>query len=241
MRLAWLLSLALPAVLAASVYTGALSVPERYNPWAPLDVAAEPNLLTGFKLRQARGTPERCLAALALSALDYEKVPDRRTGEGCGFANAVRLRRGSGLSLASPVVLSCGAALSFAMWERHALEPAASRHLGAPLVSIEHLGSYACRNVNTGEGGAIVGRRSRHATADAFDVAGFTRGDRRRISVLRDWRRGNAEDPADAEALFLREAHAGACRFFDGVLGPDYNAVHANHLHLEVGGWRTCR
>ncbi|MEJ7688526.1 MAG: extensin family protein, partial [Variovorax sp.] len=191
--------------------------------------------------QQARSEPQRCLAALALGGLAYEQVPDRTTGEGCGFDNAVRLRRGSGLLLASPVVLSCGAALSFAMWERHALQPAAVRHLGAPLVSVQHLGSYACRNVNTGEGGATGGRRSRRATADAFDVAGFTRSDRRRIDVLRDWRGKDAGDEADAEALFLREAHAGACRFFDGVLGPDYNAVHADHLHLEVGGWRTCR
>ena len=61
------------------------------------------------------------------------------------------------------------------------------------------------------------------------------REDRRRITVRRDWEDG------DAEALFLRDAHTGACRFFDGVLGPDYNAVHADHFHLEVGGWGLCR
>ena len=41
--------------------------------------------------------------------------------------------------------------------------------------------------------------------------------------------RGNW-DGADSEALFLRDAHAGACRFFDGVLGPGYNALHADHF-----------
>lgn len=102
---------------------------------------------------------------------------------------------------------------------------------------LEHLGSYACRNVNTGEGASIAGgRRSRPATADAIDIADFTTADRRRISVRRDW-----PGAAQAEALFLRDAHAGACRFFNGVLGPDYNAVHADHFHLEVGGWGLCR
>ncbi|RZL91663.1 MAG: extensin family protein [Variovorax sp.] len=210
-------------------------IPDNYNPWAPLDIAAEPNLLTGFKLRRAREDPARCMATLAQTGLGYEPVPDRSTGPGCGFENAVRVHGGRSLSLRSPVVLSCRAALSFAMWERHALQPAALQRLGEPLVGVAHFGSYACRNINTGEGGAQSGRRSRHATADALDVAGFDRGEGRHITVQHGW------DRDDAEALFLRDAHAGACRFFDGVLGPGYNAVHADHFHLEVGGFHGCR
>lgn len=235
-RLAWIAILAALLSLGWALHSGSIRIPEAFNPWAPLDVAAEPNLLTGFKLRHARRDPARCLAALAGTGLAYDTVADRSTGPGCGFQNAVRLRTGRSLALSSPTVLSCGAALSFAMWERHALQPAAALHLGMPIVTLEHLGSYACRNINTGEGQAgTSGRRSRHATADALDVAGFVREDRRRISVRRDW------EGSDAEALFLRDAHAGACRFFDGVLGPDYNAVHADHFHFEVGGWGLCR
>ena len=235
-RLAGAALLALLLWLGWALHSGLVRIPERFNPWAPLDVAAEPNLLTGLKLRQARGDPARCLATLAGTGLQYEPVPDRSTGPGCGFQNAVRLRAGRSLSLSSPTVLSCRAALSFAMWERHALQPAAAQRLGVPIARLEHLGSYACRDVNTGEApGRMSSRRSRHATADALDLAGFVREDRRRITVLRDWQ------GTDAEALFLRDVHAGACRFFDGVLGPDYNAVHADHFHLEVGGWGLCR
>jgi hypothetical protein len=235
-RVAWAALLAAALALGWALHSGAIVVPERFNPWAPLDVAAEPDLLTGFKLRRARGDPARCMAALAGAGMHYEAVPDRDTGPGCGFRDAVRLRGGRSLALSSPTVLSCRAALSFAMWERHALQPAAALHLGAPLVRLEHLGSYACRDVNTGEGAtARSGRRSRHATADALDVSGFVPEDRRRISVRRDW------GGDDAEARFLRAAHAGACRYFDGVLGPDYNAVHADHFHLEAGGWSLCR
>ncbi|MBT2325165.1 extensin family protein [Variovorax paradoxus] len=234
-RLAWALLAAAVLSSAYALWSGLVSIPERWNPWAPLDAAAPPNLLTGFKLRRARTDPVRCMAALARAGLPHEAVPDRVTGAGCGFENAVRVRRGHSLALGSPLVLSCGAALSFAMWERHALQPAAERHLGAPLVSLDHLGSYACRNVNTGEGTPPGSRRSRHATADAFDISGFTPSGGLRITVRRRW------GGDDAEALFLRDAHTGACRFFDGVLGPDYNAVHADHFHLEVGGWGICR
>lgn len=235
-RLAWTVLAALLLSLGWALHEGSIRVPDRFNPWAPLDVAAEPDLLTSLKLRRARGDPARCMAALAGTEMRYDPVPDRETGPGCGFRHAVRLQAGRTLSLSSPTVLSCRAALSFAMWERHAIQPAAAKHLGAPVVRLEHLGSYACRDVNTGEGTTRKsGRRSRHATADALDVSAFMPEDQRRITIRRDWPGG------DAEALFLREAHAGACRFFDGVLGPDYNAVHADHFHLESGGWGLCR
>ncbi len=42
-------------------------------------------------------------------------------------------------------------------------------------------------------------------------------------------------------SLLLRDARRGACRFFDGVLGPDYNAAHRDHFHLETGGFGMCR
>ncbi|MBU1357852.1 MAG: extensin family protein [Gammaproteobacteria bacterium] len=223
------------AVGGWKLHTGEWQIPDRLNPWAPLDVAEAPGFLTAYKLQHARGDPARCLAALDASGVDQSPVPDRVTGEGCGFRNAVRLRAGQSALLVSPVVLSCPAALSFAMWERHILDAAAARHFGDGRVTIEHLGSYACRNVNTGEGASAAGRRSRHATADALDISGFRIRGGARITVARNW------PGSDAESLFLREVHDGACRYFDGVLGPDYNAVHADHLHLEVGGWNTCR
>ena len=56
------------------------------------------------------------------------------------------------------------------------MAPAAERHFGLPVQRIEHFGSYACRNVY----GRPDATRSRHATAEAFDVAGFVLADGRR-------------------------------------------------------------
>jgi hypothetical protein len=240
----WLFAMLWGAAVAGgySVYVGLVTIPERFNPWAPLDVAAPPNVLTSAKLARARSDPQRCLAALAQTGMRYSLLPDRVTGPGCGFDNAVLLRE-AGVRLGTPVSLSCPMALSFAMWERHALQPAAQLHTGQRVASVTHLGSYACRNVNRGDGAAPnapPGNRSRHATADALDIAGFTLVSGASISVLRQWQ---ADEPASAapEALFLKEAHRGACRFFKGVLGPDYNAAHSDHFHLETGGYRMCR
>ena len=234
------------AALAAGVWavaTGTVEIPERFNPWAPLDVAAPPDWLTGFKLSRARRDPARCLAALAQTGMQYDLLPDRVTGPGCGFQNAVRLRS-AGVRLGTAPSLSCPMALSFFMWERHALQPAAMQRFGQSVVAIDHLGSYACRNVNRGEGAVPGASRSRHATADALDVTALTLANGRRITVLQAWPRdggAGAKSTNDPEVLLLLDAHRGACRFFNGVLGPDYNAVHSDHFHLETGGYDMCR
>ncbi|MDB5733025.1 MAG: Extensin family protein [Variovorax sp.] len=174
----------------------------------------------------------------------YDVLPDRVIGPGCGFNNVVRLHSAE-VRIGTPLALSCPMALSFFMWERHALQPAAQRHFGQRVAAIDHLGSYACRDINRGEGappgaaGAPGPERSRHATANALDIAAFTLADGQRIDVRKDWRTG-ASDASGPAAQWLGEAHRGACRFFEGVLGPDYNAVHRDHFHLETGGYRMC-
>jgi len=218
------------AALAWAVHAGRIEVPPHLNPWAPLDLHAEPGLLTRFKLARLSRDDALCREVLATSGFAYEVLPDRTTGDGCGFVNAVRVRA-TAVKPSAPFSASCRLAVSLALWERHVLQPAAQAHLGAAVARLEHLGSYACRNV----GGRAGGRRSRHATADALDVAGVVTADGRRIRVAANWQ-GDGR-----EARFVRALRDGACRVFDGVLGPDYDAAHADHLHLERGGFRICR
>ncbi len=164
-------------------------------------------------------------------------VEDRSTGPGCGFDNAFRIERTS-VAVGEPFSLSCRAALSLAMWERHDLQQAAREHLGSGVDRIEHLGSYACRNIYGQDGR----RRSQHATADALDIAGFVLEDGRRIRLLSDWQAQSAgTDDVSPDAAFLRDVRDGACRWFDAVLGPDYNTAHADHFHFDRGPARICR
>ena len=207
-------------------------LPDRHNPWAPLSLTEPPGWLTRHKLRRLSDEPAACLAFLRSTPLQFEPQPDRVTGPGpgCGLTNAVRLRR-TQLQLGDAFVLSCPAAASLALWEQHVLQPAAQATLGQPVVRLLHYGSYACRNVY----GRAEGARSQHATADALDISGFVLRNGRRITVAGDW-------PGDDDASrFLRQVHDGACGLFDGVLGPDYNRAHADHLHLDRGLYRLCR
>lgn len=203
--------------------------PEAWNPWAPLRLEQPPNLLTSYKIDRIAADPPACRALLASAPMRFTPLPDGKTAPGCGFDNALRITA-TRHAVGAPLTLSCPAALSLALWERHSVGPAALRHFGRPVVRLEHYGSYACRDV-----AGRPGRRSRHASADAIDIAGLVLGDGQRIQVARHW------SGDDAAARFLRELRDGACAVFDGVLSPDYNAAHADHLHLERGPYRVCR
>lgn len=220
------------AVVAALIASGQIVLPPRWDPFAPFDVAETPGLLTRFKFARTRADGDLCRAALSRAGIAFEPVPDRITGEGCGFTDAVRISRIGAVTLASPVVATCRLALGLAMLDRHHIGPAARLSFGVPVTRVDHLGTYACRNINH----ATSGRRSRHATADAIDIAGFLVADGRRLTLTGDWSSGDA-----GRAAFLRAVRDGACRWFDVTLSPDYNPLHYDHFHLDMGGGRACR
>jgi len=190
--------------------------------------------------RQATGSfaprPEarQCLAQLGATRANFTPLPDQYFGAGCSTLNTVRLANLQGddalFALANLGPVTCPLANTFASWARFGVDRAARQVLGSPLVRIETMGSYNCRNV------AGTARKSAHATAAAIDVAGFVLADGRRISVVDDWSNGTAE-----ERQFLRLVHASACKRFGTTLGPAYNAAHRDHLHVELSGNAYCR
>ncbi len=38
-----------------------------------------------------------------------------------------------------------------------------------------------------------------------------------------------------------KDVHDGGCRIFGTTLGPDYNAAHRDHFHVDMRGWNSCR
>ncbi|MCX2896900.1 extensin family protein [Pseudomonas mandelii] len=224
----WLLLLII-GISAAGVWRGWIALPPQWNPWAPLDVAAAPNFLTRYKLMRLRADPQLCDQALASSGLRTSRQADSRDAT-CPLINTLRVQGGE-VALSSSFLASCPLAVSFALFARHALQPAAQAAYGQAVTRVDHLGSFACRNVY----GRENARRSQHASADALDIAGFRLADGRSISVLKDWPRENRD------AQFLRQVRDGACELFSVVLSPDYNAAHRNHFHVDVGPWSVCR
>lgn len=170
-----------------------------------------------------------CDQALSTSGLRVTHQTDSPDAT-CPLLNTLRVQGGD-VALSSSFLASCPLAVAFALFEHHALQPAAQAVYGQAVSRVDHLGSFACRNVY----GRENGRRSQHASADALDIAGFRLADGRSINVLRDWPKDNQD------ARFLRQVRDGACDMFSVVLSPDYNAAHRNHFHVDVGPWWMCR
>jgi hypothetical protein len=217
--------------MAGLVWAGVIVVPSRLNPFAPIRIADEVGLLTRFKLSRLERNGPECLAVLSEGPLAHRPVADRETGDGCGLSNAVEVTR-STVAFSRGFTATCPLAVAWALFETHALQAAARRHLGQDVARVIHLGTYACRNINHRE----TGRRSEHATANAIDLSGFVLADGQQISLQDDW---TGKDPR--RAAFLRAVRDGACGFFDVVLSPDYNEAHRDHLHLDMGRYRACR
>jgi len=233
----WLVALVVIATLALMLWAGLRGRPQDV-PRAPLDLGQPIGLFTGRKLTALAEDFPQCRALFDRAGVRYTVLPPRK-GEGqCGYADGVRLTGGARKIAFAPAGLgvACPVAAALAMWEWDIVQPAAERHFGARVATIDHFGSYSCRRI----AGSHSSNWSEHSTADAVDIAGFRLTDGTRVTVARDWK---GDDP---KAAFLREVRDGACQLFATTLSPDYNAAHADHLHLDQAnrgsmGWRACR
>ena len=205
--------------------SGCIDAPRPSRPAVSRPALATPPLISAdpAALRQCVGRLDRIVAR-------YTLLPDRDFGNGCSALGAVQLND-IGVRVANLGAMTCGLAESFTRWAQVDLQTAARDHLGSRVVRVETMGSYACRNVN----GAATGKLSEHARANAVDIGAFVLADGRRITVKGDW------DADNDAAAFLRTIRAAACQRFTTVLSPDYNALHHDHLHFDLGGRPFCR
>ena len=199
----------------------------------------------------------QCNRLAQLNGLNYTPQAPIKQGH-CGDAAPVKLISiGSrSLPLVPPIVANCRIAEGVHTWIETVVQPAARALLGQDVVRLVGVSSYVCRNRN----GAAVGPVSEHAYANAFDVTSFVLSDGREISV-KEWipattnaglqtvtpkasPSGTTQTPiaappakdekAEAHIAFLKRIHHEACRIFGTVLGPEANAAHLEHLHLDM-------
>ncbi|WP_202302225.1 extensin-like domain-containing protein [Dryocola clanedunensis] len=218
------------AVAAFWIYQ---NLPPQFNPFAPLSIDDPPTLVTRYKLRQMADHPQSCLVLLEQAAerqqLRFRPVPN--VAGTCPLTDVVSVQSFGDIALSSSFLASCPLALSATMFVHQRAAPLAQATFGSKLTRINHLGSYACRNIYNRKDA----RLSEHATADALDISGFVFANKQQVSVLKGWR-------ADGKGSeYLHRAFDTGCPFFGNSLGPEYNAAHANHFHLGMRGYGLCR
>jgi hypothetical protein len=182
--------------------------------------------------RPATKDARQCLSDLDKMKARYSFLPEQDFGNGCSQTGSVQLYD-VGIPVTNVKAVKCDVARALGDWTRDTLQPAARKAFGARVVKIESMGGYSCRNV-IGRPQA-AGNRSEHATGNAIDIGGFLLSNGRRVSIVAGW------NGMDDERNFLRTVRAGACKRFQTVLSPDYNAAHYNHLHFDLGRGPYCR
>lgn len=132
---------------------------------------------------------------------------------------------GREIAFSSPVTTNCAMAGVIADWVGE-VDAYAKGALDSPVATLVTGTSMMCRARNGGDARAL----SEHGFANALDVVGFALEDGTSVAVETGWTA--ADSPA---GRLLRHAHGAACGRFTTVLGPDANAEHEDHLHLDLG------
>ena len=204
-------------------------LPVQHNPYRALDLTAPIGMATYGNLTDLKYDSALCQRKLSEAGVEFTVLAPDEPGSRCALGETLSLQRSLTPYNAAPLRMSCHELAALYVWERNVARPLAEKTFGSPLRQIETYGTYSCRNI------AGTGQRSQHAYANAIDISGFVLEDGRRISVKEHWR------GRDDEGRYLSKLHKGACRLFSVTLGPDFNAAHADHFHLDMGSTETCK
>ena len=224
----WRLILFVLSALAV-LYLVHLILPSQHNPFRPPNLVEPVGLATYGKLTDLKHDEALCREALVSAGVEFTVLSADGADSRCPLEETLSLKRSLTPYSAAPLRMTCHQMAALHIWERHVLRPQAERLFGSQLRQIETFGSFSCRNISG------TRTRSQHSYANAIDISGFVLEDGTRISVKEHWRERSKA------GKFLNRAHAKACRLFSVTLGPDYDAAHADHFHLDMGSVETCR
>jgi len=157
------------------------------------------------------GGGDACISELSKTSIKYTLLDDIQEGQ-CLVKNPVRITKFSNTTISAPLVLNCKTALQTNDW----LNETKAKH-------IDHFGTYNCRTMR---GSSVA---SEHSFGTAIDIAAIDGA-----SVQRDWEKDTAK------GTLLRNAADVACSYFSNVITPIHNALHHDHLHLDMGYGTSC-
>ncbi|MBS9721037.1 extensin family protein [Tianweitania sp. BSSL-BM11] len=209
---------------------------QRLVPSNPMMVGY-PRLSLPMSSAGAAGMPSdevACRRALKRIGATYQDLAPINDGGSCRIDYPIKLMGFSGnIAMKPAATLSCDMALAFATWTKKELAPSARSRYWSGVKTIHQGSSYSCRRI----AGTTVA--SEHSKGNALDVMRIELKNGRDIKVQK-------------QGLFafrarglLNTVRADGCSYFTTVLGPGYNADHADHFHFDIkkrrNGYRACR
>jgi hypothetical protein len=228
-----------PLVRTAAPRGEATSVAEASPPTA----SASPRFPWAFDTRPfherqwshvADADGQACRDALKEAGVKFRSGADQAepNKQGCGIPHAVVVTKGAtGIAYSPALTVDCSMALALVDFERLVQEEA-ERELGTTITRIRNLGSFACRNRK----GWTSSKLSEHAFGVALDISAFEPKKGRAITVLKDYELGTYE-PKEPRGRFLFNVLVRTRRDtpMTHIIGPEYNAAHRDHFHVDRG------
>jgi hypothetical protein len=175
-----------------------------------------------------------CRKQLRRLGVSFRALAPIDEGGACRIDYPVEVKGLAGqVEMKPAATLSCAMALAFANWSKQELTPAARWRYLSGVRTIHQGSSYSCRRI------AGTATPSEHSKGNALDVMRIELRNGTDIDVHKpgwfDFR----------ERSLLNKARAGGCDYFSTVLGPGYNADHADHFHFDIkdrkNGTVACR
>jgi hypothetical protein len=190
-------AVAVPGALAQNTAPSAAAPPAVVAPSAravkaaqwplvlPDKAHAKPAAAASWSQQEIEQAQARCAALL--KGLHVVAVPEQpiREGAECGTAAPMKLVSvgKSPVALSPPPIVTCDMIAALHRWLERDLQPLARKHLGAPVVRIETMSSYSCRNAY----GRTGSRLSEHGKANALDIGAFVAARGEMAMVVADW------------------------------------------------------
>jgi hypothetical protein len=164
----------------------------------------------GWSAGEIAAAKSRCGEILKRIHAVASPEPPMRNGY-CGAPAPIRLvsiGRNPEVALSPPAVVTCELAESLHAWVTTSLQPLAKRHLSAPLVKMEVMSDYSCRNAY----GRAKARLSEHGRANALDIRSFVTAKADATEVLAHWGPTERDVRAQIAAANAAAAKAAAAR-----------------------------
>ena len=176
----------------------------------------------------------KCRRFLKRLGVTFRDVAPIREGPACGIDWPVKVSAIGSVKMKPAATLSCSMAATFSLWTKKELVPAARWRYLSGVKAIHQGSSYSCRNIRGSRG-----TPSQHAIGNALDVMRIELKNGKDIDVRKPgWF-------AFRQRAFLNTVRRDGCDYFSTVLGPGYNADHADHFHFDVkprrNGYVACR
>ncbi|WP_274628042.1 extensin family protein [Arvimicrobium flavum] len=175
-----------------------------------------------------------CRKQLKKLGVVFRELDPINDGGACHVEHPVKVSRIGSVHIRPAATLNCEMAEAFAAWTRNELVPASRWRFFSGVKAIHQGSSYSCRNI-----AGTRGTPSEHSAGNAIDIMKIELNSGKKIDVRKPGlfafrKRG-----------LLNTVRADGCEYFTTVLGPGYNADHADHFHFDIksrrNGYRACR